>query len=55
MTLLIELTIAMPGWAGALLGLLAALLASAGVLIESWLFFAEARRTVTLYYGATAA
>ena len=54
-TLLLQLTSTMPGWAGALLGLLAALLASAGVLIERWLFFAEARHTVTLYYGATAA
>ncbi len=54
-TLLIELTNALPGWAGAVLGLLAAFLASAGVLIERWLFFAEARHTVTLYYGATAA
>jgi sulfite dehydrogenase (quinone) subunit SoeC len=33
----------------------AALLAMAGVLIERWLFFAEARHTVTLYYGVAAA
>ncbi len=33
----------------------AAVLASAGVLVERWLFFAEAKHTVTLYYGATAA
>jgi DMSO reductase anchor subunit len=33
------------------LGLLAALSASAGVLVERWLFFAEAKHTVTLYYG----
>jgi len=32
---------------------LAALAAMAGVLVERWLFFAEARHTVTLYYGAT--
>ena len=31
--------------------LLAAAVAMAGVLIERWLFFAEARHTVTLYYG----
>jgi DMSO reductase anchor subunit len=37
------------------LGLLAALSASAGVLVERWLFFAEARHTVTLYYGAATA
>ncbi|HYM32509.1 MAG TPA: DmsC/YnfH family molybdoenzyme membrane anchor subunit [Candidatus Cybelea sp.] len=35
--------------------LLAALLAMAGLLIERWLFFAEARHTVSLYYGAEAA
>jgi sulfite dehydrogenase (quinone) subunit SoeC len=31
---------------------LAAPIAMAGVLVERWLFFAEARHTVTLYYGA---
>lgn len=30
----------------------AALAATAGVLVERWLFFAEAKHTVTLYYGA---
>jgi sulfite dehydrogenase (quinone) subunit SoeC len=30
---------------------LAALFGLAGVAIERWLFFAEATRTVTLYYG----
>jgi len=40
------------GWPGALAAVLAALLATAGVLIERWLFFAEASHTVTLYYGA---
>jgi sulfite dehydrogenase (quinone) subunit SoeC len=35
--------------------LLAALLAMGGVLIERWLFFAEATHTVTLYYGAASA
>ncbi|HZB92831.1 MAG TPA: DmsC/YnfH family molybdoenzyme membrane anchor subunit [Stellaceae bacterium] len=34
--------------------LLAALLGTAGVLVERWLFFAEAKHTVTLYYGAGA-
>jgi DMSO reductase anchor subunit len=32
--------------------LLAAVLAMVGVLVERWLFFAEAKHTVTLYYGA---
>ncbi len=34
--------------------LLAALSMSLGVVVERWLFFAEARHTVTLYYGAEA-
>jgi DMSO reductase anchor subunit len=29
-----------------------AVIATIGVLIERWLFFAEAKHTVTLYYGA---
>ena len=37
------------------LAVLAAVGASAGVLVERWLFFAEARHTVMLYYGARAA
>jgi DMSO reductase anchor subunit len=32
--------------------LVAALSASAGVLVERWLFFAEAKHSMTLYYGA---
>mgnify|MGYP001398822767 CR=1 FL=1 len=39
-------------WTGSFLAVLAVLSALAGVLIERWLFFAEARHTVTLYYGA---
>jgi sulfite dehydrogenase (quinone) subunit SoeC len=35
-----------------LLSSAAALSALAGILIERWLFFAEAKHTVTLYYGA---
>ncbi|WP_422003131.1 dimethyl sulfoxide reductase anchor subunit family protein [Reyranella sp.] len=35
--------------------LLAALLAMLGVFVERWLFFAEARHVVTLYYGAATA
>lgn len=33
----------------------AALIGTAGVLVERWLFFAEATHTVTLYYGAPSA
>jgi DMSO reductase anchor subunit len=36
-----------------ILSLAAALSGSLGVIVERWLFFAEARHTVTLYYGAS--
>lgn len=45
----------LPGPAAALAAGLAALSAAAGILIERWLFFAEARHAVTLYYGAQTA
>jgi DMSO reductase anchor subunit len=44
-----------PAWAGAVFGVLAVVLMTVGLLIERWLFFAEATHTVTLYYGAHAA
>lgn len=34
---------------------LAAVSGTLGVILERWLFFAEAKHTVTLYYGASAA
>ncbi|HKX08164.1 MAG TPA: DmsC/YnfH family molybdoenzyme membrane anchor subunit [Stellaceae bacterium] len=37
---------------GPLCAIAAAVLATLGVLVERWLFFAEAKHTVTLYYGA---
>jgi DMSO reductase anchor subunit len=40
---------------GKLASVLGVLCAMAGMLAERWLFFAEARHTVTLYYGASAA
>jgi DMSO reductase anchor subunit len=40
------------GWLAAAAALVAAPLATTGVLIERWLFFAEAKHAVTLYYGA---
>jgi len=43
------------GTLAALAAVLAACLSLLGVLIERWLFFAEAKHTVTLYYGATTA
>lgn len=42
----------LPYWPAAAASLLAALSATIGVLIERWLFFAEAKHAVTLYYGA---
>ncbi len=41
----------LPAVPGSVCAVLAALLATLGVLVERWLFFAEARHTVTLYYG----
>ena len=43
------------GWIGALLAGLAVASAALGLVVERWLFFAEAKHTVTLYYGADAA
>lgn len=45
----------LPPWLIAAAAILAALSGLLGVLIERWLFFAEARHTVTLYYGAARA
>jgi DMSO reductase anchor subunit len=41
-----------PGWPAIVLLVLATAGNAAGTLTERWLFFAEARHTVTLYYGA---
>ena len=43
------------GQAAAILAFLAAAVAMFGMLIERWLFFAEAQHVVTLYYGAESA
>ncbi len=45
------LTAAFTGRLAAWTALIAAFSAGLGVLVERWLFFAEARHTVTLYYG----
>jgi DMSO reductase anchor subunit len=47
--------LAASGWAALAFSLLAAACASVGALVERWLFFAEAKHVVTLYYGAQAA
>ncbi len=49
------LALALPGGLAAVSAVLAALIALPGLGIERWLFFAEARHAVTLYYGADAA
>jgi DMSO reductase anchor subunit len=45
---------ALPAGLGTIAALAAATLGTAGLLVERWLFFAEARHAVTLYYGADA-
>jgi DMSO reductase anchor subunit len=50
--LLLVVGAVMPNAVTTIAALLAALAAMAGVLVARWLFFAEARHTVTLYYGA---
>ena len=53
--LLTLLALALGGTLAVPATLLAAVAGLFGVLVERWLFFAEARHTVTLYYGATTA
>ena len=43
-----------PGWPALAATFAAAILGTAGVFVERWLFFAEARHAVTLYYGQAA-
>ena len=49
------LALALPGELAAASAVLAALVALPGLVIERWLFFAEAKHAVTLYYGAETA
>ena len=49
---LVAIAAATDSWQRAAATLVAAPLATFGVLIERWLFFAEAKHTVMLYYGA---
>lgn len=42
------------GWPAIGAALLAAVLGTAGIFVERWLFFAEARHAVTLFYGRSA-
>lgn len=49
--LLLAVTLAAPSLPALVAALLAPPVQLAGMLVERWLFFAEARHTVTLYYG----
>lgn len=49
--LLFVVTFALPWPFAAVPSVLAAIVQFAGMLVERWLFFAEAKHTVTLYYG----
>lgn len=53
--ILIEASIMLPSLPLAIFAIPAALVMTLGVVTERWLFFAEAKHTVTLYYGAGAA
>lgn len=53
--ILLALAALLPGWLAIGFLLVAVPLNILGILTERWLFFAEARHTVTLYYGAEAA
>ena len=48
---LLGMSVLMDGWMGTTGAVLAALVQLVGILIERWLFFAEAKHTVMLYYG----
>jgi DMSO reductase anchor subunit len=52
---LVFLASLLPGWSAMLLLALATIGNAAGTLTERWLFFAEARHTVMLYYGSETA
>jgi sulfite dehydrogenase (quinone) subunit SoeC len=49
--LLLAIVFALPWPFAAVLSALAAIAQFAGMLVERWLFFAEAKHTVTIYYG----
>jgi sulfite dehydrogenase (quinone) subunit SoeC len=48
------LAISLAGWPGAAAAAIALVSAVLGLIVERWLFFAEAKHTVMLYYGADA-
>ena len=52
---LVVLSLAVGGGGTTVLTVAAAVMLGAGIVLERWLFFAEARHTVALYYGVDAA
>lgn len=52
--LLLLVPLVTPGIPAVVAALLAAVTSTIGIFVERWLFFAEARHAVTLYYGAAA-
>lgn len=52
-SLLTLLLLVLPPAVGIAFAFLAAISAMIGVFVERWLFFAQARHAVTLYYGAS--
>jgi DMSO reductase anchor subunit len=53
--LLVALGLALPGGGALATALVAVALVALGLAVERWLFFAEAKHVVTLYYGASRA
>ncbi len=51
---LVAMALNLTGWHAGLAAGMAALIMLFGLVVERWLFFAEATHTVTLYYGGTA-
>ncbi|RVC48221.1 dimethyl sulfoxide reductase anchor subunit, partial [Mesorhizobium sp. M4B.F.Ca.ET.088.02.2.1] len=49
--ILVAMAFVLPWPFAMMASVIAALLQLAGMLVERWLFFAEAKHTVTLYYG----
>ena len=50
--LLTLFSLALPGWIGSIAAFDAG---AVGIVVERWLFFAEAKHVVNLYYGASEA
>ena len=53
--LLTLFSLALPGWIGSIAAIAAFAVGAVGIVVERWLFFAEAKHVVNLYYGASEA